>query len=38
MVAFMSKGVPTPSPHEKREAVDASLEVQADVPLLPKAG
>lgn len=31
MAAFMSKGVPTPapSPHEKREAPDVSLEVQA---------
>lgn len=29
MVAFMPKGVPVPSPHEKREGADASLEVQA---------
>ena len=32
MVAFMPKSVPTPapSPHEKREAADSSLEVPAD--------
>jgi len=30
MVSFMPKGVPAPSPHEKREGADASLDVQAD--------